>query len=346
MLRLFRVLVWPKLNTISSAQSALYRGLWIYLACAVVSTVAGFGLIRNASGLLSTLVLLQTCGFVLIGLGIGAGSRFAALAAVAICATNLIAAGALFRQRPLVLAIELFVLLLLIASARAAFYLARNQSPSPTALAAWWSRARPVPQIATALFAAVMLLAVSLLAVFRAFIMPTNAMEPTLRIGDHFFALLPAFMGPVKRGDLVLLRMPGPNHTITLKRVVGLPGDHLRLIDGHLLLDNKPLREPYVLSPSPFPVLNFPATGTPLSVGPTYTSLVTAMYRDHVRNHQLVVPPASYFVLGDNRGNSLDSRYFGPVPATEIVGRPVYMYATAKATPKPPHALARYSLHS
>ena len=346
MLRLFRVFVWPRLNSITSAQSSLNRGLWICLACAVVSTVAGFGLIHNASGLLSTLVLLQTCGFVLMGVGIGAGSRFAALAAVAICAANLIAAGALFRQRPLVPAIEALVLLLLIGSARAAFYLARNQPPTPSALAAWWRRGRFVPQTATALLTAVMLLSVSLLAVSRAFIMPTSAMEPTLRTGDRFFALLPVFMGRVERGDLVLLRMPGPNHVITLKRVVGMPGDRLQLIDGHLLLDEKPIQEPYVLSPSPFPVLNFPASGTPLSVGPTYTPLVTAMYRDHVRNHQLVVPPGSYFVLGDNRGNSLDSRYFGPVPASAIEGRPVYVYATAKATPGPPHLLTRYPLHS
>ena len=49
--------------------------------------------------------------------------------------------------------------------------------------------------------------------------------------------------------------------------------------------------------------------------------------------------------MGDNRDNSLDSRYFGPIPSNAIVGRPLYVYASAKATPTPPHLLARYSLH-
>ena len=82
-----------------------------------------------------------------------------------------------------------------------------------------------------------------------------------------------------------------------------------------------------------------------MSIGADYTPLVAAMYRNDVRNDELVVPPGRYFVLGDNRGNSLDSRYFGPIAANSVLGRPVYVYASAKATPTPPHALTRYSLH-
>ena len=212
MVRLLRTLLWPRLENISAAQSALLRGMWVCFACAFLAAIGGYGLVQGASGLLLWLAILQVCGLVLIGLGTGAGSRLAALSAVALSAANLIAAAFLFRQRPLILAIEAVILLLLIASARAALSLAPSNQP------AWWRKSRIYLEAATAISTAFLLLSLALLIAFRAFIMPSGAMEPTLRIGDRFFALLPAFMGSVQRGDLVIVAMPGPHKSLVVKR--------------------------------------------------------------------------------------------------------------------------------
>ena len=189
-----------------------------------------------------------------------------------------------------------------------------------------------------------MLLLPSSLIVARPYQTPTVAMEPTLRIGDRFFVLLARYMGALRRGDLVVLAAPGPLKLTTAKRVVGLPGDHLHLQGGKLSVNGKPVDEPYLASTERYRVNDFPQPGRPLLLNEQYAPLVKAMYRDDVRGDELVVPAGEYFVLGDNRGNSLDSRYFGPVARSSIVGRPVFVYAVAKGSASRPHWISRTPL--
>jgi signal peptidase I len=132
----------------------------------------------------------------------------------------------------------------------------------------------------------------------------------------------------IKRGDLVVFHYPVDPVLHLVKRVVGLPGDRLRLRSGRVLLNGRPLREPYAFySPSrpngfrdDFPSL--------LEADPNVDLRWWIELRQSVRDGEVVVPPGEYFVLGDNRNDSEDSRYWGFVPRSAIVGRPLLVYFT------------------
>ena len=171
----------------------------------------------------------------------------------------------------------------------------------------------------------------------QAFQIPSESMENTLLIGDYLLVdkvhfapggvwggLLP--YRPVKRGDIIVFRYPVRPAEHFVKRVVAVPGDHIRLHDKQLLVNGKPVPEDYVLHKlrgrDSFRD-NFPATDF-------FTSSIDAGWfqemRGQIRNGGIVVPPGKYFVLGDNRDESLDSRYWGFVPRENIVGRPLIIY--------------------
>jgi signal peptidase I len=128
-----------------------------------------------------------------------------------------------------------------------------------------------------------------------------------------------------------------------VKRVVGLPGDHLRLRDGHVLIDGHPIPEPYaVFRPAPPDAYrdDFPHT---TSADPSADSRWWILMRSLIANGELTIPANSYFVLGDNRNNSEDSRYWGFVPQANIVGKPILIYFslnTAAPTPGQSPAVA------
>lgn len=103
---------------------------------------------------------------------------------------------------------------------------------------------------------------------------------------------------PIQRGDIVVFRYPRDPQKSFIKRVIGVAGDHVRIADGHVLLNGKMLVEDYV------PVA----------------------YQDDRSYSEVVVPPDSYFVLGDHRSLSNDSRDFGPVDASYIYGKAVFGY--------------------
>jgi len=103
---------------------------------------------------------------------------------------------------------------------------------------------------------------------------------------------------PIQRGDIVVFRYPRDPAKSFIKRVIGVAGDHVRIIDGHVILNGKMLVEDYV----------------PLT------------YEDDRSYPEVVVPPDSYFVLGDHRSLSNDSRDFGPVDASYIYGKAVFGY--------------------
>jgi signal peptidase I len=170
----------------------------------------------------------------------------------------------------------------------------------------------------------------------QAFVIPTGSMEDTLLVGDHLLVdkLAYAPAGPiskyilpyeqVKRGDIIVFRYPVDIKQTYVKRCMGLPGDHIKLVDKQLYLNGKKLDEPYVYHKSAFIDAyrdNFP--GEP---DMQVSALGKDMLDNHVVNGEVIVPPGNYFALGDNRDNSLDSRYWGFVPRDNIVGKPFIVY--------------------
>lgn len=175
----------------------------------------------------------------------------------------------------------------------------------------------------------IILAQLSLLAVMRPFVLPSGSMEPTILKGDHFFVLRRTFAGDIRRGDLVSFRYPVDPRQFFVKRVVGVPGDRVRLRDKQLFLNGHAVSEPYVEHTTGYIDAfhdNFPA-GAP-NVPHLFES-AWKMLRENVKDGEVVVPPGNYFVLGDNRDNSLDSRHWGFVPYENMLGRPVYVYGPA-----------------
>lgn len=164
---------------------------------------------------------------------------------------------------------------------------------------------------------------------------PSGSMEPTLLVGDfllldkqaiaHDPAILPP--GSIQHGDIIVFHDPVDDPSVHLiKRVIGLPGDRLHLRDGVVYRNGQPLNEPYAIHrPSPpdpfrddFPNLTHMDSGV--------NSAWWIHLRTLARDGEITVPAESYFVMGDNRNNSEDSRYWGFVPRKAIVGKPVLVY--------------------
>jgi signal peptidase I len=186
------------------------------------------------------------------------------------------------------------------------------------------------------------LLATVVIAVFviafvvQAFQIPSESMENTLLIGDYLLVDKLRYGGGVsdhflpyrrvQRGDIIVFRYPVNPSQHFVKRVVGIPGDHIRLINRQVYVNGIPLQEPYVRYSSSvhdafrdeFPRLNIPVPGLE---GGWWLQM-----KKLVDDNALIVPEGSYFVMGDNRDESLDSRYWGFVPRENIIGRPLLIY--------------------
>jgi len=173
--------------------------------------------------------------------------------------------------------------------------------------------------------------------IIQPFRIPSESMERTLLVGDFLLVNKMTYSPPghwpwalpyreIRRGDIIVFRFPLDPTDHVVKRVIGLPGDRIRLRDGVVYLNGQPQQEPYVSDESSYPDAfrdQFPAaTYTDPGVE---TQWWLEMRRD-VRNGELIVPPNSYFALGDNRNHSRDSRYWGFVPRENIVGRPILIY--------------------
>jgi signal peptidase I len=180
----------------------------------------------------------------------------------------------------------------------------------------------------------------------QAFVVPTSSMESTVLVGDHLIvdklAYAPAgaiskYLLPyteIKRGDIIVFRFPPMPQMNYVKRVMGLPGDHIRIENKDVFLNGHKLDEPYTqhIFPGWQPYRDtFPST--PVAVPSEYLDRVKEMMT-HVdtATGELVVPPDHYFAMGDNRDNSLDSRYWGWVPRENVIGKPTvifWSYATS-----------------
>ncbi|MGH9869841.1 MAG: signal peptidase I [Candidatus Polarisedimenticolia bacterium] len=149
---------------------------------------------------------------------------------------------------------------------------------------------------------------------FEAFRIPTPSMEQSLMVGDHIIVdkfalasrmdfeggLLP--LREIQRGDVVVFKFDGEPEKDYVKRVIGLPGDEVRVERKALFVNGKPAQEPYAHNDDP----------------------ETIPERDFLP--PVKVPPGHYFLMGDNRDNSADSRELGFVPRSQIRGRALFVY--------------------
>jgi signal peptidase I len=173
--------------------------------------------------------------------------------------------------------------------------------------------------------------------ILQPFRIPSESMVPTLRVGDFLMVdkqsyepegwlswMLPP--STIHRGDLAVFHYPVDPTMHLVKRVVALPGDRVRLKHGRVWINEQPLDEPYAFyTPAAVDDFrdNFPSLRR---ADPSLEPNWWMRLRRTVVNGELTVPPGELFVLGDNRNDSEDSRYWGFVPENDLVGRPFVVY--------------------
>ena len=157
--------------------------------------------------------------------------------------------------------------------------------------------------------------------VFQAFKIPTGSMKPNLLVGDHLIvnkfifapaasalerALLP--MRPIERGDILVFKYPEEPERDFIKRVIGLPGETLELRNQTILINGQPLGESYAHY--------------------LFPEVAAAHLQDDVRRKYgpVTVPDGHYFMMGDNRDDSQDSRFWGFLPQSYVKGRALFIY--------------------
>jgi len=161
--------------------------------------------------------------------------------------------------------------------------------------------------------------------VVQAFQIPTGSMEPTLLVGDFLLVNKLAYARPVlplegvllphktiARKDIVVFKYPKDLTKDFVKRVIGLEGEKVEIRDKRVYINDQPIEEPYKVHGD----------------SQIYSKTDVYHYDDLIRDNYgpVVVPKGSLFVMGDNRDNSMDSRYWGFLPAANIKGKPWVIY--------------------
>lgn len=188
------------------------------------------------------------------------------------------------------------------------------------------------------------------------FVIPSGSMENTLLVGDHLLVDRITLAPPAKwmplvhyreprRGDIIVFIKPvpdpdaegNPQYLYLVKRLVGVPGDHIHLHDGVVYINGKPQTLPKTALESPAGPSDqvfldeFPAVPPVPEPGNLIPESWAVDFSSHVVNGDLVVPQGEYFMMGDHRHDSADSRFWGFVPRQNIVGRPLFNYWSFKA---------------
>ena len=194
-----------------------------------------------------------------------------------------------------------------------------------------------VPEATSSLMRTIIVALFVLTFIAQPMVIPSPSMERTLLVGD-FLLMNRSVLAPsgiwhkilpynyVERGEIVTFHSPFSPKDYLIKRVIGLPGDHLRIDHGQVFINGHMLEEPY-------------ATFEPIAGNPYLDHFPTQVYSDpkvrpnwwkimqqSSQNGELIIPANSYFMMGDNRNNSLDSRYWGFVDRSQIVARPLVIY--------------------
>ena len=159
--------------------------------------------------------------------------------------------------------------------------------------------------------------------VAQATMVPTESMTPTILVGDHFMLDKVAFPAnypeavqkilperSIRRGDIVAFWSPEDPDKRLIKRVIGLPLDTFEVRDGEVYINGERLKEPYV-------VHSFPEFYRAENAAP------------------VTIPPDAFFMMGDNRDKSRDSRYFGVVQRQALIGKPLFIYWSYESDPYP-----------
>ena len=194
------------------------------------------------------------------------------------------------------------------------------EAPAPVEAAAPARRKSLVREYAEAIFIAVLLALVIRQCGVQAFTIPSGSMMDTLLVGDYILVNkflygaelpftdthLPGFRKP-ERGDIVVFKYPNDESRDFIKRIIAVGGDTVQVQDNRVKLNGRPIEEPYV---------------RPGSIPAVPSGHCGYLYGCE----QLVVPPGSYFVMGDNRDNSQDSRYWGFVRGEKIRGKAFLIY--------------------
>ena len=177
--------------------------------------------------------------------------------------------------------------------------------------------------------------------IVQAFKIPTPSMEDNLLVGDHLLVNKFAFGAPgsladsalplrdIKRGDIIVFKYPRDLSKHFVKRVIGLPGDRIHVADDQVFVNGEPLVEPYKrMRPNMFREEFPPLQG---STSIYQSDGIEGWYEPYRHKREIVVPADQYFAMGDNRDNSLDSRYWGFVPRGLIVGKALIVYWSYEA---------------
>lgn len=189
--------------------------------------------------------------------------------------------------------------------------------------------------------------------VAEATVIPTGSMENTILVGDHVF-LNKLLYGPqvpftnwrlpplrtVHRQDIVAFHNPRNPSVMFVKRVIGVGGDVIKVVNKKVYVNGQPLAEPYVEFQDSYHIPlrdNFPPPIEQISTLPAVSGLDPNWAREmpgYIRSDGLHVPEGCLFTMGDNRDNSLDSRYWGFVPVEDVVGEPLFVYWSYDAPTK------------
>jgi len=194
-----------------------------------------------------------------------------------------------------------------------------------------------VPEALTWLMGTIIVALFVLTFLAQPMVIPSESMERTLLVGDFLLMNRSALAPPgiwrpilpysdLERGEIVTFHYPLNPRIYLVKRVIGLPGDRLRIDNGKVFVNGQLLSEPYAAFeptvPNPyldhFPTRNYTDAG----VDPEWWKQM----QQNTLQSELVVPSGKYFMMGDNRNHSRDSRYWGFVPRSQIVARPLVIY--------------------
>jgi signal peptidase I len=233
-----------------------------------------------------------------------------------------------------------------------------NPGASPEALSgatesAAQTRVEETPYEAVASICSVLVVGLFILTFLgQNFVIPSGSMKETLLVGDHLvvdritLAPVASWMPLVhyrepQRNDIVVFLKPAadrdpvdgsPTYPYLVKRLIGVPGDHIRLRNGIVVINGVAQDQPHAEATTVENHIDyldeFPSI--PPETQPNATEAWSVEFPSHIENGELVVPPGHFFMMGDNRHNSLDSRYWGFVPRENIIGRPLFNYWSFK----------------
>ena len=175
--------------------------------------------------------------------------------------------------------------------------------------------------------------------ILQAFEIPSSSMEDTLLIGDHVFVNRTQFATPTRwlgplmpyrdlhRDEVAVFMSPEQPGLFLVKRIIGVPGDRIHLRDDVVYRNGEALNEPFVRHKREGNAYtdDFPSVPPSETYGVSNDKWAQELPK-HIENGEIVVPPDSYFAMGDNRDMSYDSRFWGFIPRKNLIGRPMFIY--------------------